>query len=122
MQLKIAGKDYELKFGLKFIREMDKVYTVNYEGVEFGMGINVAFMNLNQYNPTALVNVIKSALSHLTSAPKLKQIEETIEEYAEENDGLGQLFEEVLEELGKSKVVKDTLEQFKKNARVIQEG
>lgn len=120
MQLKIAGKDYELKFGLKFIREMDKVYTVNYEGIEFGMGINFAFMNLNQYNPTALVNVIKSALSHLTSSPTIKQIEEAIEEYAEENDGLGQLFEEVLEELGKSGVVKDTLEQFKKNARVTQ--
>lgn len=117
MDLTINGKDYELKFGLKFIRQLDKVYKVDYQGLEFGMGVNLAFMNLNQYNPTALVEVINAALSHHSSTPKFNKIEEKIEDYAEENDGLGKLFEELLEELGKSAVVKDTLKQFKAMAQ-----
>jgi tRNA U34 5-methylaminomethyl-2-thiouridine-forming methyltransferase MnmC len=114
MKFTIAGKEYDLKFGLKFIRELDKIYTVNYEGLEFGMGVNMAYMNLQQFNPTALAEVIKAAVSHESSPPKMKQIEEAVEEYAEENDGLEQLFEDVLEELGKSKVTKATIERFKK--------
>lgn len=120
MKFTIAGKEYDLKFGLKFIRELDKVYKVDYQGLEFGMGINLAFMNLNQYNPTALTEVIKAAVSHESSAPKERQIEEAIEDYADEHDGLEQLFEDVLEELGKSKVVKDTVKRFRENAQVVQ--
>lgn len=121
MKFKIANKDYDLKFGLKFIRQLDEVYKVDYQGLEFGMGINLAFMNLNQYNPTALVEVIKAAVSHESSPPKLKQIEESVEDYADDNDGLGKLFEEFLSELGKSKVVKDTLKQFKETAKTENE-
>ena len=117
MKFKIAGKEYELKFGLKFIRTLDEVYRVDYEGLEFGMGVNLAFMNLNQYSPSALAEVIKASVAHESSPPKIYQIDEAIEDYAEENDGLGELFEEVLDELGKSKVIKDTLKQFKQHAQ-----
>lgn len=118
MKFTIAGKEYELKFGIKFIRELDKVYTVDFQGVEFGMGLNMAFANLNQYNPSALTEVIKAATSHYSSPPKRNQIDEAIEEFAEENDGLEQLFEDLIEELGKSKVAKTTIEHFKKMASV----
>ena len=121
MQFTIAGKEYELKFGIHFIREIDQVYKVDYQGMEFGMGVNLAFMNLLQYNPVALVEVIRAAVSHESSPPKLKKIEEAVEEYAEENDGLGELFEGLIDELGKSKVVKDTLKKFREEAVVREE-
>ena len=118
MLFEIAGKEYELKFGLKFIRELDKAYTVNYEGLEFGMGVNMAYTGLLQYNPSTLAEVIKAATAHLSSSPRINQIDEAIEQYAEENDGLDQLFEDVIEELGKSKVTKTTIEKFKATAKV----
>lgn len=121
MLFKIGDKEYELKFGLKCIRELDKVYTVDQQGVEFGMGINLAYANLLNYNPTALPEIIRAALSHLSSPPRLKDIEEAIEQYAVENDGLEQLFEEFLDELGKSPVAKATIkriEQLGKAANV----
>lgn len=118
MEFKINEKMYQLKFGLKCIRELDKFYKVDYQGMEFGMGVNLAFMNLNQYNPTALVQVVSAAVSHEQSPPKIYQVDTAIEEYAIENDGLSKLFEELLEELGKSPVAKDTLKAFKKNAKV----
>ncbi|MBN6890084.1 tail assembly chaperone [Cytobacillus horneckiae] len=118
MEFKINEKMYQLKFGIKCIRELDKFYKVDYQGMEFGMGVNLAFMNLNQYNPTALAQVITAAIAHEPSPPKIYQIDTAIEEYAVENDGLKSLFEEVLDELGKSPVAKDTLKTFKEKGKV----
>lgn len=117
MEFKINGKDYDLKFGLRFIRELDNRYKVDYQGLKFGMGVNLAFMGLNQYNPTTLTDIIQASVAHEKSAPKLFQTENAIEEYAEENEGLEQLFEDVLDEMGKSYVVKDSLKKFKEEAQ-----
>ncbi|MGN7183680.1 tail assembly chaperone [Cytobacillus kochii] len=117
MEFKIADKEYQLKFGIKFIRELDKIYKVDYQGMEFGMGVNLAFMALNQYNPSVLSQVVHAAVSHSPSAPSLSTIDSAIEDYAEEQDGLESLFEAVLSEMGKSKVTKSTLEKFKKMAQ-----
>lgn len=120
MKFKINGQEYQLEFGMKFINELDKRYSVNYEGFKFGMGVNMAFMYLNQYNPTVLQNIISAAVSHEKNKPSEKKIEEAIIEYATENDGLGQLFEELIEELGKSPLLKATIKRFQEMA-VVQE-
>lgn len=122
MILEIGKKEYELKFGLRFIRELDKQYKVDYQGLKFGMGINLAFVGLNQYNPTALVDVISCALAHLNTPPKLNKIERSIEDYADDNDGLDSLFKEVTDEMGKSSVVKDSLERFKTETKKAEEA
>lgn len=116
MEFKIGKKSYQLKFGLKAIRELDKEYKVDYQGLEFGMGVNLAFLNLNQKNPTALVEVISAAVSH--ENVRKDSVETAIEDYAEENNGLGKLFNEILEEMGKSAVIKDTLKEFKNQAKI----
>lgn len=106
MELEIKGKLRELKFGIGFIRKLDEVYTVEREGVQFGMGLAMANIQLQQYNPSALSEVIRCAS---TGNPSLRDVDNAVEEYAEENDGLGGLFEEIIEELGKSVTVKDTM-------------
>ena len=55
MEFVINGKERELKFGIGFIRKLDDVYKVDYNGIEFGMGLNMANIQLQQFNPTALV-------------------------------------------------------------------
>ena len=77
-------------------------------GIEFGMGLNMANIQLQQFNPTALSEVIRAAIRGVTSQ---KQVDEALEDYAEENDGLGDLFEQVIEEMGKSTIVKDSLKR-----------
>lgn len=116
MEFNVNGKERELRFGLRFIRELDELYKVDYEGIKFGMGVNLAYLGLNQYNPTTLVDVITASMAHNSNAPKLRSVENAIENYAEENDGLDQLFEDVLDEMGKSPVVKDSLKRFKETA------
>lgn len=117
MKFEIAEKEYELHFGIKFVRQLDELYRVDYQGLEFGMGVNFAFLGLNQYNPATLGDVIRSAVSYEKSPPILKHIDESIESYADEHNGLGELFEIIIDEMGKSSVVKDTLERFKANAK-----
>ena len=86
MQLKIGSKDVKLKFGMKFCRELDKVYRVDYQGLEFGMGVNLAFMNLNQSNPVALAEVVKAATAH--EGYSTDDIDDAIERYAEKEGDL----------------------------------
>lgn len=113
MEFEINGKERELKFGIGFIRKLDEVYKVEYNGIEFGMGLNMANAQLQQFNPTALSEVIRSAIKGNVSQ---RQMDEAIEEYADENDGLGSLFESVIDEMGKSTVVKDTLKRAQQMA------
>ena len=108
MELEINGKIRELKFGIGFIRKLDEIYKVDYNGIEFGMGLNMANVQLQQYNPSALSDVICAAVKGNVSQ---RQVDEAIEEYADENDGLGDLFESIIEEMGKSTIVKDSLKR-----------
>lgn len=112
MEFAINGKKFELKFGMKFARELDKIYKVDYQGLQFGMGINMAFMGIQQKNPTTLTDVIKAAISHHDVVPSVNDIDEALEQYAEENDGFDKLFADLAEVLGKSAVVKSTIKSF----------
>lgn len=106
MEFVINGKEKELRFGIGFIRKLDESYKVSHEGLEFGMGLMGASMQLRMKNPTVLSDIIQaSVVGNATQ----RQADIAVEEYAEENDGLGALFEEIEEEMGKSTVVKDSL-------------
>lgn len=113
MEIEIKGKLRELRFGIGFIRKLDQVYIVEMNGIPFGMGLTMASAQLNQYNPSALSEVIRCAS---TGSPSLRSVDKAVEEYAVENDGLGDLFDEVKEEMGKSPIVKDTMERQEKAA------
>lgn len=116
MNFKIKGQEVKLKFGLKFCRSLDEVYKVDYQGLEFGMGVNMAFMGLQQHNPVAISEVIKAATSHVGFTTD--EIDEAVEQYAEENNGLQKIIDNLLDELGKSQVVAMTIDHFKRSASV----
>ncbi|GAA5417698.1 hypothetical protein Pryu01_02773 [Paraliobacillus ryukyuensis] len=118
MEFKINGKEYQLQFGMKCINELDKRYSVNYEGLQFGMGVNMAYMSINMMNPTALQNVILAAASHDKNRPSESEVEQAIIDYAQENNGLASLFDQLKEELGKSPLMKDTVKKFENEAKV----
>jgi|SRR5699024_815928 len=110
MEIEIKGKLRELRFGIGFIRKLDEAYQLEMSGIQFGAGLMMANVQLQQYNPAALSEVIRCASN---GNPSLRDVDKAVEDYAEENDGLGSLFEEVIEQMGKSPVVKDTTERMK---------
>lgn len=106
-EIEINGKKYDLHFGIDFIREMDKRYEVNGNGVSFGMGINSAVVYLKDNNPVILEDIILAATHTAKTIPSVADIEK----WLEEQEDLEKVFDDFLSALKtapltKSKVVK----------------
>lgn len=118
MEFTVNDKEYDLKFGLAFVRQLDEKFKVDYQGVEFGMGVNLANVGLTQLNPATLSDVIKAAATHSGKAPKQHDVDNALDDYADEHDGLEGLFEEVTAEMGKSSTIKASIKKFEEMAAV----
>ncbi|MDN6670659.1 MAG: tail assembly chaperone [Staphylococcus equorum] len=114
MELEIGGQLRELKFGLGFVRKADELYTIKQNGLEMGMGVNMAYNYMTLYSVGDLAKVIKASS---TGSPSSKEVDNAIEKYADEQGDLEPLFDEIIEEMGKSPVLKATIKKFKKMAK-----
>src|SRR5690625_6042676 len=116
MKLTIGKKEYEMKFGLKFIRQIDKAYTQNIEGMEFAMGLQQLNIYMNMHNPDALYTAIKAGLSHLNTVPSNDQLEEYLEDvYNEGKDD--ELFKQVQEAMKQAPFLKRDRKRLKKEQK-----
>ena len=116
MKLTIGKKEYEMKFGLKFIRQIDKAYTQNIEGMEFAMGLQQLNIYMNMQNPDALYTAIKAGLSHLNTVPSNDQLEEYLEDvFVEGKDE--ELFKQVQEAMEQAPFLKRQIERLKKEQK-----
>ena|SRR5699024_1867963 len=110
MRFKIKGEEVKLKMGIKFIRLLDEIYRIDYQGLDFGMGVMYAQIGLNQKSVPTLSDVIRCGLGNDFTQD---EVDEAVENFAEENS-LSKLFEQVEQALGKSKVVHETMEGLRK--------
>ena len=96
MQLTINDKDYAFKFGLRFVRELDKQITTNENGIEFGVGTAIKLAQLvNAKDLAALSDVLYVA--NQTETPRIKAVD--LDEYIEAVDDVDGLVNEVVAEL-----------------------
>lgn len=100
MILAINGIDYRVKFGVGFIRELDKkYYTENKTGtVKYGLGIETQV-------PLLLTNDIVTLAEFLylgTCAEEKRPTQKEIDDYIDNAEDIEALFAEVIEELRKS--------------------
>ena len=59
MELTINGKQVSFKFGVKFVRELDKNFVIEQNGVSFGMALAVKIIpELEMANIATLSNVL----------------------------------------------------------------
>jgi len=113
MELKINGKDYELRFGLSFINAIDNIYTQEMHGVEFGMGLEMLNTYLGLGRATALYNVIKAGTSHLNSKPSNNDIENYLEELATaDNKDYDNLFDDIKGAMSQAPFLKRTMKNL----------
>lgn len=116
MNFTINGKEYTLKFGMAFLNELDEKYKMKMDGgIEFSMGMKFALPYLKAGNITALHNVLCAALKPKGVHPQA--VEEELERIAEEDaendtDRIGELFEEVLEAMGKQPLLRKEFSQL----------
>ena len=114
-ELKINDKNYELHFGIDFIREMDKRYGIDTNGLHFGQGIQSAIFYLSMGNPVVLSDIILSATHTLKSIPSKNDIEEWL--CSLDIDVLDKLFDDFLECLEESPLTRTQVMRIRKAAQ-----
>lgn len=115
MQVKIGDTTYTIRIGLAALNYLDKIYTLNIEGMEFGFSLNKIYVDIRLQNIMAIANFIKAGT--ITEAQKPSNVE--IENFIGKMDLKGQqdFFKEMEEELGKSPVTKVRWGQIDKNVK-----
>lgn len=115
MQVKIGDTTYTIRIGLAALNYLDKIYTLNIEGMEFGFSLNKIYVDIRLQNIMAIANFIKAGT--ITEAQKPSNVD--IENFIGEMDLKGQqdFFEEMKEELGKSPVTRVRWGQIDKNVK-----
>lgn len=63
MKITVNGKEFQLYFGIKFIRELDAKYWFGEETVKFGAGLENAWFKLQSHDLVILNDVLAAALS-----------------------------------------------------------
>ncbi len=98
MVMTINGQDYPVRFGIGFVRELDKKYFVESKsGVKFGYGLETEVPMLLTNDVITLAEVLY--LSTCTEEKRPTQAE--VDEYIDGVDDIEALFAETLGELKK---------------------
>lgn len=105
MILTINNKNYELKFGLGFLAEMNKRKSAEIEGVATGYG-SMALLQAGMYfsDPLALLDLIKAGTAECPQKPSNEDLEKYITDLAI-NGKIDNLFELIFEEIKKSPIL-----------------
>lgn len=106
MEFRVGNKDFELKFGVGFLRELDKEFEIEYQRQRFGVGLETVYPFLEIDNLPTLATVIRCAITKTVSQIA---VDKAIDKYGEEHGDYDELFEEVKNELKKSPATKRTV-------------
>lgn len=103
MKLRINNREVELFFGIRFVRELDKVAGMTANGLNMGMGLNKVLPALSECDPVALSDVLYAA--SYDTEPRLKQLE--IDSFLENpKTDVISLNEKILKAVEESNVIK----------------
>lgn len=118
MQIKIKDKTYQLNFGVRFVRELDKVagMTIHKQGVKqsFGMGVTLSIPALRQYDAATLATILYCAAWDNAERPSQNDIDDFIDN---PSTNLNKLFKDVLSEMNKANAVKIVTSKLPKNIK-----
>lgn len=95
--LTINGKITEVKCGIRFLKELNKRYTYEVEGISLAFGIQSIGMAMELASPDVLIDLIECGTRHIRNGykPTTEDIEAFLDEQ-EEYDTLFHIFDEEL--------------------------
>ncbi len=111
MQIEINKKKYTCRFGVKFVRELDKKFAVVQDGVIFGLSLSTKLPELAAGNAATLSEFLYAAT--VTESPRPGQDE--VDEYVDSVKDIESVFDDVLKELEESNAGKLAVRELKKN-------
>ena len=112
LQLEINGKTYGFKFGVKFVRELDKASPIERDGMNFGMALAVKVIpELQIANVATLSEVLY--LANRTESPKISQGD--LDNFIDEHEDIEALFDSVIKEISESNTGKLVMKSLMKS-------
>ncbi|MCI9271679.1 MAG: hypothetical protein HFH11_11155 [Dorea sp.] len=120
MILKIKGADYRVKFGVGFVRELDKkYYTMNKSGtVKFGLGLETQVPILLSGDLVALSEFLFLG----TCTEENRPVQKEVDDYIDQLGDVDSLFHEVLEELKASNATRIKVGELEKALKAEEEA
>lgn len=109
MELTINDKKVQLNFGVRFVRELDKVAGMTVNGQSFGFGLTKSLPALRAYDPAVLSDVIYSA----AYGNKPRPTQNAIDDFIDNCTDLGKVFDEIQKEIDESNSVKVAAKNMK---------
>lgn len=109
MELVINGKKVQLNFGVRFVRELDKVAGMSVNGQSFGFGLTKSLPALRAYDPAVLSDVIYSA----AYSNKPRPTQGAVDDFIDNCEDLEHLFDEAQKEIDESNAVKVAAKNMK---------
>lgn len=109
MELTIGGTVYQFKFGMGFLKSINKEYTTSVEGVPGAkkeVGLRYAVINLMDGDIKTLIHVLDLGNAGFSPRITVKDIEEYIDD---EDTDIDALFDQVLDFLGRANATKKTV-------------
>lgn len=108
--LTIGGKEYTMHCGLAFVRELDKRYYTEGQGLKFGTGLTTIAINFIDRSPIAILDFIQAATVTEKQKPSLEDIDKLFEEWAEA-DALEEAYDAFFVKLATSAVTEGSVEK-----------
>nr|DAW30055.1 MAG TPA: tail assembly chaperone [Caudoviricetes sp.] len=113
MQLAINGKTYNVKFGVKFVRSLDKTFPIERNGMKFGMALSAKIPELYAKNIASLADILYHGTVTESPRPSLADVET----FVEEHEDLEQLFDDVIQELSESNAGKSLMSEMNQDLK-----
>lgn len=113
MQLVINDKTYNVKFGVKFVRSLDKTFPIERNGMKFGMALSAKIPELYAKNIASLADILYHGTVTESPRPSLADVET----FVEEHEDLEQLFDDVIQELSESNAGKSLMSEMDKDLK-----
>lgn len=95
MELKINSEIKNFIFGIKFVRELDKKFFIENNGMKFGTGLSTKLIEIHSGSIVALADVLYCATSTEPKRPSL----EDVEQYLETCEDIEKMFDDTLAEI-----------------------
>lgn len=120
MQVTIGDKTYTLKFGISFIKELDEIYKVVNEGIEFGTGVNMIYLKIQGSNPYPLYQALHAALNTQIDLTE-DQFDNLIDSF-ESDKAYAAFFKQLQKQLEVQRQTGTLISAFKKTMKKMEEN
>lgn len=116
MLMNIKDKEYEVRFGIKFLRELDKKTFIERDGVKLGASMEYKVPLLFANDTVALSEILYTG----TCTSKIRPTQDMVDAYVEDNEDIEGLFGEVISELKNSNATRLKMSELEKALNVVE--